>query len=84
MHDLEFNKIAAAVLTAGIIAMVTGIFGHALVHPKPLEKNVYEVAITETAPKAEEGAAKGPEPIDSLMASADVKAGQEVAKKCAT
>jgi cytochrome c len=84
MHDLEFNKIAAAILTAGIIAMVTGIFAHALVHPKQLEKNVYEVAVTETAAKATDGAAKGPEPVDSLMASADVKAGEEVAKKCTT
>ncbi len=84
MHDLEFNKIAAAVLTAGIIAMVTGIFAGALVHPKQLSKNVFEVAVTEAAPKAEEGAAKGPEPVDSLMASADVKAGEEISKKCTT
>jgi cytochrome c len=38
--DLEFNKIAAAILTAGIIAMVSGIIAGALVHPKLLEKPV--------------------------------------------
>jgi cytochrome c len=81
--DLEFNKIAAAVLTAGIIAMVTGLIAGALVRPKPLDKPGYTIAVEEKAPAA--GAAKepaGPEPIAPLMASADPKAGAEIAKKC--
>jgi cytochrome c len=84
MDELGFNKIAAAVLTAGIIAMVSGILAGFAVHPTKLEKPVYVVAGVE-APKADSGAAaaKGPEPIDPLMASADAKAGEAVAKKCA-
>jgi cytochrome c len=83
--DLEFNKIAAAVLTAGIIAMVTGVTAGALVRPKPFDKPGYVVAgVEEKAPAAAAGGeAKGPEPIAPLMASADAKAGADVAKKCA-
>jgi cytochrome c len=83
--DLEFNKVAAAVLVAGIIAMVTGLIAGALVHPKPLEKPGYVVAGAEPkAPAAGGAEEKGPEPIAPLMASADPKAGADVAKKCTT
>src|SRR5471032_2124108 len=83
--DLEFNKIAAAVLTAGIIAMVTGVIAGALVRPKPFDKPGYVVAGVEekASAAAAGGEAKGPEPISPLMASADPKAGADVAKKCA-
>lgn len=81
--DLEFNKIAAAILTAGIIAMVSGIIAGALVRPKLLEKPVYVVAgVEEAAPSAAGAAPAGPEPIAPLMASADPKAGAEISKKC--
>jgi cytochrome c len=82
--DLEFNKIAAAILTAGIIAMVTGILAGSLVHPKPLEKPAYVIAVPEeqTASAAGSAPQSGPEPIAPLVASADPKAGAEVAKKC--
>jgi cytochrome c len=81
--DLEFNKIAAAILTAGIIAMVAGIVAGTLVKPTPLDKPGYVVAgVEEKAPTAA-AAPAGPEPIEPLMASADAKAGAIVAKKCA-
>jgi cytochrome c len=81
--DLEFNKIAAAILTAGIIAMVSGIIAGALVHPKLLEKPVYVVAnVQEAAPSAAGAAPAGPEPIAPLMASADPKEGAVIGKKC--
>jgi cytochrome c len=82
--DMEFNKIAAAVLTAGIIAMVTGLIAGGLVRPKPFDKPGYVVAgAAEKAPAAGADEAKGPEPIAPLMASADLKAGAQIAKKCA-
>jgi cytochrome c len=81
--DLEFNKIAAAILTAGIIAMVAGIIASSLVRPKPLEKPAYIVAgVEEQTAAAGTAPQSGPEPIEPLMASADPKAGAEVAKKC--
>jgi len=75
MDELGFNKIAAAVLTAGIIAMVSGVLAGFVVHPKPLEKNVYVVAGVEAPKEAAGGEAKGPEPIAPLIASADPRRG---------
>jgi cytochrome c len=84
MQELEFNKIAAAVLVAGIIAMVSGILANFLVHPRLLDKPVYVVAGVEPSTTAAASpAAAGPEPIAPLMATADPKAGADVAKKCA-
>jgi cytochrome c len=85
MEGLEGNKIAAAILTAGITAFVCGIIANWLVHPVKLEKPAYAIAATE-APKASEAAAggqKGPAPITPLLAQADVKAGEADVKKCA-
>ncbi len=44
--SLELNKTAAAVLTAGIVAMTTGLIANLLVHPNELEENVYVIAGT--------------------------------------
>jgi cytochrome c len=85
MASFEWNKIIASVLTAMIVAMVSGILASQLVHPKHLEHPVY------LPPGAEAGAAAatsagatqavaGPEPID--MAKADPAKGQLVAKVC--
>ena len=84
MSSFEWNKIIASVLTAMIIAMVSGILAGELVRPKPLEKPVFLPAGTEqaaTAP-AKEGAAAGPEPIEPLLAKADPKKGEQIAKVC--
>jgi cytochrome c len=87
MASLEFNKIAAAVLTAGIIASGSGVLSKILIEPKEPEKAAYVVPGVEEAKATAGGgqgeAAAGPQPIDNLMASADPKAGAEVAKKCA-
>lgn len=82
--SLEFNKMAAAVLTAGVIAGLSGFISRELVHPKHLEHNVYQVPGVEPKGGAEEkGApAAGPEPIAPLMAAASVDAGKKVASKC--
>ncbi len=85
MSSFELNKIAAAVLIAGITAMVASILGGMLIKPHPLEKNVYVVEGV-AAPAATGGSAPAPdaplEPIAPLLASADVKAGEAAAKKC--
>jgi cytochrome c len=85
MSSFEWNKIIASVLTAMIIAMVTGIVAQSVVHPVKLEKAAYlppgatgeaGAAPAEAAPEA---AAK-PDPID--MSKADPKRGETVAKVC--
>ncbi len=86
MSSFEWNKIIASVLTAMIVAMASGILAGQLVRPKELEKPVFVVAGAEptaSAPAAE-GAAAGPEPIGPLLAKADPKRGEQLAKVCAT
>src|SRR5580704_7889988 len=85
MSSFEWNKIIASVLTAMIVAMASGILAGQLVRPKELEKPVFIVAGAEptaSAPAAE-GAAAGPEPIGPLLAKADPKKGEQIAKVCA-
>ena len=41
MSSFEWNKIIASVLTAMIVAMVTGIVAQNIVHPARLEKAAY-------------------------------------------
>jgi len=82
--SLESNKIAAAVLTAGVLAMLSGFVAELLYHPHvELEENAYVVAAAESgaAPMA---AAEAPalEPIGPLLAAADAANGEKVAKKC--
>lgn len=85
--SLESNKIAAAVLTAGVVAMLSGFVAELLYHPHvALEENAYVVATgdgaTPAAPAAEEPAL---EEIAPLLASADVAAGESLfAKQCAS
>jgi cytochrome c len=84
MSSFEWNKIIASILTAMIVAMVSGILAGQLVRPKPLEKAVYLPAGTEqaAAAPAQQGAAAGPEPIGPLLAKADPKKGEQLVKVC--
>ncbi len=85
MSSFEWNKIIASVLTAMIIAMVTGIVAQSIVHPEKLEKAAYLPpgatgeaggAPTEAAAAPEEK----PQPLD--MSKADPKKGEQIAKVC--
>lgn len=82
--SFEANKIAGAILAALIVAMVSGIIAHILVNPQPLEKPAYPIAgapVAETA-SSTPAAPTGPQPIGQLMATANVKAGQEKTAAC--
>jgi cytochrome c len=85
MSSFEWNKIIASVLTAMIVAMVSGILASQLVRPKHLEQPVYLPPGAEAGAAAASAAvagkeAAGPEPLD--MAKADPAKGQQVAKVC--
>jgi cytochrome c len=88
MSAFEWNKIIASVLTAMIVAMVTGILSNAIVHPVRLEKAAYlppgaeGEAGASTAAASAAAAPAGPEPIAPLMAKADAAKGQATAKVC--
>jgi cytochrome c len=85
MSSFEWNKIIASVLTAMILAMVSGILATQLVRPKALEKPVFLPAGSEqvAAASAEQPAAAKIEPIEPLLAAADPRRGEQLAKVCA-
>ena len=82
-NNLESNKIFAAILVAGITAMLGGFIARELVHPHMPETDA--VAVEGAA--VEGGAASGPampEPILSLIATADIAQGEKLSKACAS
>ena len=84
--SLEFNKAAAAVLTAGITFMIAGLVGDALVSPP----RQYQAAIATGAPPPAQAAAAAPaaptiDPIAPLLAAANADNGRQVAQRaCAS
>lgn len=82
MGGMESNKIFAAILVAGIVAMLAGFVAEKLTHPEKLKEEAYPIEGAETAgsgPKKEKIA----EPILAMLAEADVARGQKVSKACA-
>lgn len=82
MSSFEFNKLFAAILVAGITAMLSGFIAHQLVHSKELAKDAVEI----DGGAVEGGGVKkkaGPEPILHLIATADVARGEKLSKACA-
>jgi cytochrome c len=82
MDTFELNKIAGAVLGAGLLIMVISEIGNFLVHPHQLEQAVIEMEAEEAAPAADE-AKEEAVPLAQLLAEADVSKGAAQAKKCA-
>lgn len=87
MTNIDYNKIAAAVLIALLVGLLSSIVAEELTTPKHLEKNVYVVEGVEKSETPAGGAAGATpevlEPITPLLASADTAKGQELFKKCA-
>lgn len=88
-NGLEFNKVAGAVLLAGIIAMVSGIISEGLYAAGEGEhgaeaKRGYTIAGAENASSSSSAPAADEKPVDiaPFMAKADVKAGEGLIKKC--
>lgn len=81
---LFFNKVAAAILTGGLLFYAAMFAGEILYHPDRLAENAVPIEVegAETAvAEAEEPA--GPEPILGLMAAADPANGETLARRCA-
>jgi cytochrome c len=80
---MEANKFYAAILVAGILAMISIIGSGLLVAPVELEKRAYPIEGVGQAPA--EGAAPKPaevEPVTLLLAKADPDHGAQIAKQC--
>jgi cytochrome c len=81
--SLEANKVFAAVLTAGIAFMVTGVIGDAIVHPKRLETSA--LAVAAPPPAAAPAAPVEAVPIGPLLAAANPDTGRQIAQRaCAS
>lgn len=83
MDTFELNKIIMSVLLALMILKAGDIIADKLVHPVYLKKNVFivEGAAQKEAPGGEKKEEKL-EPIEPLLASANVENGQKIAKQC--
>lgn len=82
---MESNKIFAAILLAGIIAMLSGFTAKQLVSVHAPEEPSYVIEVAETGAAAggEEGAAEAQVDILALIAVADVAKGEKLSKACA-
>lgn len=80
--SLELNKSAAAVLTAGIVAMTAGFVANLLVHPQPLEQNVYVIEGTGETAEPEDAQEEQLEPVLPLLAEADTGNGESLSRAC--
>ena len=82
MDSMEINKLASAVLVAGIAFMVTGLVGQELVHPEHLRQAAIKIEGPVTPAASAGPAAEPPLPaIAPLLASADPTAGEADTKK---
>ncbi len=84
MKNLETNKIAAAILVAGLIALVSGKIAEALYHPEEnVEKRGFSVEVASSG-SSESGAPAKDEPVlvGKLMAEANAEEGAKIFKKC--
>lgn len=85
--SLEFNKIAAAVLTAGVAFMGAGIVAEVVIHPKRLAEPAISLGRDATAAAAPAAAAPAApaaptiEPIGPLLAAASVENGAAAARR---
>lgn len=80
---MEFNKIFAALLVAGILAMTAGIFSEEIFHVHPLKEAAFPAPATaNSAPGEVAPAAEVIEPIAPLLAAANADNGAKVAKLC--
>lgn len=87
MSNFELNKLAAAILLASIIVMITGFVSDALYQPDlTVESRGYQIAVEESSGVANNNAKeeKVQEVVDIklLMASASSESGAKVFNKC--
>jgi len=79
---MESNKFYAAVLSAGILAMIAIIASGMLVAPTQLAKPAYPIEGVGEAPAAAAAKPAEVEPVSALLAKADVDHGAQIARQC--
>ncbi len=81
MSNMEFNKIFAALLVAGLIAGLAGFVSKKLVYPKYLAEDAVPVEGAEVAASISAGP-QMPEPILAMLADADITRGERLSRAC--
>jgi cytochrome c len=85
MDSFEINKILGAVLFTCLCLLSLNIAANAIFTPPKPEKPGYDIAVPEKAAPGEQAPSATPDqPVETLLASADVKRGEAAAKKCQT
>jgi cytochrome c len=80
---MESNKLYAAILLAGVLAMISIIASGILVHPEELAKQAYPIeGVVEAAAPASAPKTEDIEPIAPLLAKADPDHGAQIARQC--
>ncbi len=82
MNSFEINKYLGALLGSCLILLAVHIFSGAIFSSPAPAKPGYEIAVKEEKPGAGEAAKAAEVPIETLLASASVEHGAQVAKQC--
>lgn len=83
MDSMEKNKIFAAVLCAGIMAMLSGFIAGQFVHPHIPDEDAVPVEGAEGPAGGGPAKPQLPDPILDLIADADIAKGEKLSKACA-
>jgi cytochrome c len=82
MDSFELNKIMGAILGTLLVLLSVNIVVGGIFHVSKPAKPGYDIAVTETPAAGVPAAPKKEVPIAQLLASADVKKGESISKKC--
>jgi cytochrome c len=83
MNSFELNKVLGALLGTCLILMAVHLASGAIFSTPAPAKPGYEIAVKEEKPGQQEAAKPAEQPIETLLASASVEHGAQVAKQCA-
>jgi cytochrome c len=81
--NMKANMAMAALVSAGIIAWLSGGVSQLAVNSEELKKDAVTVEVAEVAPVGGTAKPAGADPIMALIATADIERGKAVAKACA-
>lgn len=80
---MEFNKLVASVLVAGLVFMGINVGVDEALHKNPLEKTVYPVPESAAAVSGEPMAEDAGPSLMAMIGSADMEKGKKLMKRCA-
>ncbi len=81
---MEFNKLVASVLVAGLVFMGVNVGVNEYLHKKPLEQTVYPVPEAAAAVAGDAMAEDAGPSLLALIAMTDMDAGKKLLKRCAS